>query len=184
MCPASGVEVSLRCLSFTQKSSHQKLKYTPCLKIHTCMYAHTHMHAHARTHARTHTHMHTHAHTRTHAHTHAHTPIWTPKTKMLLYRSTLSAFQLTHHFSVVAGWWIRFPSLAEWNLTTKHQWVCTYWSLLCLCLHSYSIAMLSLPQRTSKFLSIQSSFGEILLFRGEKVVLRIPRGEKPTDIYI
>ena len=44
--------------------------------------------------------------------------------------------------------------------------------------------MLSLPQRTSKFLSIQSSFGEILLFRGEKVVLRIPRGEKPTDIYI
>lgn len=41
-------------------------------------------------------------------------------------------------------------------------------------LFTYSIAMLSLPQRTSKFLSIQSSFGEILLFRGEKVVLRIP----------
>ena len=51
MCPANGVEVSRRCLSFTQKSSHQKLKYTSCLKIHPCV--HIHMHARARAHTHT-----------------------------------------------------------------------------------------------------------------------------------
>ena len=128
----------------------------------------------------THTHTHTHAHAHTHPHPHPPTHVktcftdphrqpsgWPTISQPLLAGE--SGFYLLQNETLQ-------PNINEYEITgVCSTFVYTHIPYPC---STYLKEPLS-------FWSIQSSFGEILLFGGQKVVLRIPGGKKkPTDISI